>query len=432
MTGTLDLVGVGIGPFNLSLAALLDRAPAMRRIFLDRKAEFEWHSELMFGDATMQTCYLKDLVTPVDPTSPHSFLNFLVSNGLFYPFLNTQRSAISRREFEQYGRWVSRNLSSHLRFGEDVREISFDGRAFQVRSSKESYPTKNLCIATGPTPKIPAFTRPHLGARVFHAKSPTLRELDLTGKRLVVIGGGQTGLEIFRNAAIGTWGRAHSVLLATSRRTLEPLDESAFVNEYFAPSYLEKFWDFPRETKNEIVAAQKLASDGNTPSYLKEVYNDLYRLRFVERDEREIRILASRRLAGMSENAGTYDLELESTLLQRREGLRADIVILATGFETKLPPSLEPLFPRLQLDADQRPILQKSYALSWDGPKANRIYALNFSRPQHGIADPQTSLMAWRSAVVVNDLCGRKIYETRGCPDGFVEHGAHHPITELK
>ena len=428
---TLDLVGVGIGPFNLSLAALLERAPGVRRLFLDRKPEFEWHSELMFGDATMQTCYLKDFVTPVDPTSPHSFLNFLVSNGLFYPFLNTQRTVISRREFEQYGRWVSRRLASHLRFREEVEEIRFNGSQFEVRSTKGKYDTENLCIATGPTAKIPECASRFLGPRVFHAKSTALRRLDLAGKRLVVVGGGQTGLEIFRNAALGTWGRAQSVLLATSRRTLEPLDESAFVNEYFAPSYLEKFWDLPTERKNEIVAAQKLASDGNTPSYLKEVYNDLYRLRFVERDEREIRILASRRLIAMSERDGTYDLELDCPLIGRREGLKADIVILATGFETKLPPSMESLFPRLRLDSAHRPHLEKSYQLTWDGPKSNRVYALNFSRHQHGIADPQTSLMAWRSAVVVNDLCGREVYETRGCPDGFVEHGAYIPNTEL-
>ena len=97
-----DLLGIGLGPFNLSLAALLGHVEKLNIKFCDNKSEFRWHPELMFGDATMQTSYLKDLVTPVDPTNPYSFLNYLVHNGLLYHFINTDRKAITRFEFEDY------------------------------------------------------------------------------------------------------------------------------------------------------------------------------------------------------------------------------------------------------------------------------------------------------------------------------------------
>jgi lysine/ornithine N-monooxygenase len=41
---------------------------------------------------------------------------------------------------------------------------------------------------------------------------------------------------------------------------------------------------------------------------------------------------------------------------------------------------------------------------------AARIYVLSGGLHSHGIAEPQLSLMAWRSAVIVNDLADRPRY----------------------
>src|SRR5689334_21527525 len=104
---TYDLVGIGLGPSNLSLAALTSREPGFCAVFLDRKDAFDWHPGLMVPDAEMQVHFLKDLVTPVDPTNPHSFLAFQVEQKRLYRLLVTGRSKVPRREFEQYCRWVS-------------------------------------------------------------------------------------------------------------------------------------------------------------------------------------------------------------------------------------------------------------------------------------------------------------------------------------
>ena len=61
-----DLLGVGAGVFNLSLAALL----ADKKInshFLDKNPSFEWYPGLMFDSAKMQTCCIKDLVSLAEP-----------------------------------------------------------------------------------------------------------------------------------------------------------------------------------------------------------------------------------------------------------------------------------------------------------------------------------------------------------------------------
>lgn len=410
MTKPYQLIGVGIGPFNLSLAALLDKVPRFESLFLERKAAFGWHSELLFSDATMQTSYLKDLVTPVDPQSPYSFLNYLVQNGLFHAFVNTNRRTISRREFEMYCQWVSGALKHRLRFGMPADDIRFEDGRFVVRSGESSFIADNVCIGTGLTPRVPDCARPYLGLNVFHAKSDRFRDLDLTGKDVVVIGGGQTGVEVFRNTLHHKWGAFRSVKLFTSRQNLEPLDESPFTNEYFTPDYVDQFFGLDLDRKAALVSHQKLASDGNTPAYLEELYNDLYRMKHVEGDRRPISILPTRRLTGLRADGDAYRLELRNHFLHRDEVAAADVVILCTGFQNSIPKALESLQSRIRFDDHGRFVFDRNFSVAWDGPSDRKIYAVNFSRHMHGISEPQTSLMSWRSATIVNDLLGEKFY----------------------
>lgn len=78
-----DILGVGIGPFNLGLACLSTPLP-LKTIFFDNTLKFEWHPGLLIEDSTLQVPFLADLVTLADPTSPFSFLNYLKKNNRIY------------------------------------------------------------------------------------------------------------------------------------------------------------------------------------------------------------------------------------------------------------------------------------------------------------------------------------------------------------
>jgi putrescine N-hydroxylase len=65
-----DLLGVGIGPFNLSLAAMADRVSGLTSAFFERSADFRWHPGLMIEGTKLQVPFLADLVSLVDPVSP--------------------------------------------------------------------------------------------------------------------------------------------------------------------------------------------------------------------------------------------------------------------------------------------------------------------------------------------------------------------------
>ena len=132
MRAMADLVGIGVGPFNLSLAALLEPVAEMKALFLEQRGQFAWHPDQLLPGARLQTSFLKDLVTPVDPTSRHSFLNYLRARRRFYEFLNADQAAILRAEFADYLAWVAGRLGS-LRFAWPVEEVTLRGDRLQAR-----------------------------------------------------------------------------------------------------------------------------------------------------------------------------------------------------------------------------------------------------------------------------------------------------------
>ena len=425
---TYDLLGIGIGPFNLSLAALLDKAKSAKFLFLDDKPEFTWHKELMFKDATMQTSFLKDLVTPVDPTSPYTFLNYLVEKGQFYHFLNTGRKSINRVEFEDYCKWVSKQLGASLKFGCRVQKVVPTSEGYTVYHSQGSHQAKALCVASGPVPNIPECAKPHLGANVFHAKSAQAAKMNLEGKRLVVVGGGQTGVELFRNALKGQWGRPQSVRLLTGRENLRPLDEGPFTNELFTPEFVSEFYQLPQSSKDEFSERLLLASDGNTPEYLQDFYNDLYLERFYFQQMPEAGIYPMRWMTNLvSMESGAYQLKVDNRLQQKEESFSADIVVLATGFRSQIPQFLQDIEPEISKDFMGRPVIGSDYRLQMNSG-LSPIYMMNFSRHGPGVADPQTSLMSWRSAVIANKVLGNESYRTSSTESKFVHY--HNPIQE--
>ena len=49
----IDLAGIGIGPSNLSIAALIQDVPGASAAFFERKPKFDWHPGLLFRQARM-------------------------------------------------------------------------------------------------------------------------------------------------------------------------------------------------------------------------------------------------------------------------------------------------------------------------------------------------------------------------------------------
>lgn len=70
-----DFIGIGLGPFNLSLACLTQPIDELDGLFLDKNSGFDWHPGMMLDGVSLQTPFMSDLVTMADPTHKLSFLN---------------------------------------------------------------------------------------------------------------------------------------------------------------------------------------------------------------------------------------------------------------------------------------------------------------------------------------------------------------------
>ncbi|MFL6163792.1 MAG: lysine N(6)-hydroxylase/L-ornithine N(5)-oxygenase family protein [Jatrophihabitantaceae bacterium] len=408
-----DVVGVGIGPANLSLAALLTSVPEQPLgAFIERSASFRWHAGLMVPSAEMQVHFLKDLVTPVDPTNPYSFLAFLVDTRRFYRLLVTGRSRVPRKEFEQYFRWAASRLP-RLQFGTEALGLEWQRDRFVVHTTKGALHARNIVSGVGRRPWLPACARGQDPRVVFHSASLLETGRNFAGQRVAVVGGGQSGAEVVHYLLTESTQRPASVLWCTRRRNLLPLDDSPFVDELFLPNYSQYFYTLPVEQRSTLLEEQRMASDGISVTLLRAIYRRLYDLDLLEGADRACRIMLDADLIAITAAPDGLATTWRSTVTGNTSAETVDVVVCATGYQQELPEILGGLSSRLELRAG-RPTVRPDFSLVWDGPSRNQIYAQNAVRQEYGIADPNLSLLAWRSAVIANSLLGHAHFDTSG------------------
>src|SRR5690606_3785332 len=123
-----DAIAIGAGPFNLGFAALTDGLEDLKVAVLDASEKFVWHPGMMLPGTHLQVPFMADLVTMADPTSKHSFLNYLKEQGRIYPFYIRENFYALREEYSNYLAWAATNISS-VRFGHRVLEAEYrEGR----------------------------------------------------------------------------------------------------------------------------------------------------------------------------------------------------------------------------------------------------------------------------------------------------------------
>ncbi|MDX3804790.1 SidA/IucD/PvdA family monooxygenase, partial [Streptomyces sp. AK04-3B] len=161
-----DLVGIGVGPSNLALAALAHPLAEIDAVFYEQRPRFDWHPGLLIDGARIQVPFLADLVTLADPTSPWTFLNYLKTHHRLYPFYFAERFHIQRAEYDAYCRWVADQLPG-LRFRHQVDSVRwnperdvFEVDFTQLDAAGEAEAlgrthTRNVVLGIGTEPHIP-------------------------------------------------------------------------------------------------------------------------------------------------------------------------------------------------------------------------------------------------------------------------------------
>ena len=422
-------VGIGVGPANLSLASLLHSHPEVPNLFIDKKDQFGWHDGQQIPGASLQVSLFKDLVVLSDPTSKFSFLSYLHDQGKIYHFLNAQFDAMPRQEFRNYLEWASRR-NENITFGEEVLAVEFD-QFFVVHTGRRIVTAENIVIGVGTRPWVPEPAQGKLGDTQLHVADFVHGAHGLGGKRVAVVGGGQSGAEAFLDLISRPARELPRRVTWISRRgNYFPLDDSPFTNEYYVPSYSEYFFGLADATRKALNSRHILTSDGISESTLREIYQRCYVHRCVQGTEDLLALLPGRDVTGVAGGeAGGWDITLvHNDHPDVVEHVEVDTIIWATGFRSAATDFLAPIAVRLEREGDEYRIDQ-DFAVRWDGPRDRTIFVQNAARCQRGLADPNLSLNAWRSQRILDRLLGVRSNDQLA---SFIEWSAKSPANELR
>ena len=425
-----DLVGVGIGPANLSLAALAQPLAGLDAVFLDQRQGFDWHPGLLIEGTRLQVPFLADLVSLVDPTSPWSFLNHLRARERLFPFYFAERPHILRAEYEGYCRWVAERLPA-LRFGHQVDAVRWNPRSelFEVDFSQvdaeggvESLGrahTRNVVLGVGTEPYVPDMLRPLVGARevaVCHAADYLEhRERVLAAGHVTVVGAGQSGAEVFldllRNRPVGR-ERLHWLARTGA---FAPMESSELGLEHFTPDYAAYFHALDESVRDGLLPAQWQLYKGIDAGTIAAVQEELYRRSVAGGGWPNVVLTPGVRVRTAGWLSGSrVELHLEHGGQGLRTCLATDAVVLATGFrERPVGSLLRSLDPYICRDGAERPRVDEHYRVVLAREIAATgcaVYVQNAESHAHGVGAPDLGMTAWRSARILNAVTGEESY----------------------
>ncbi|MBV9576891.1 MAG: lysine N(6)-hydroxylase/L-ornithine N(5)-oxygenase family protein [Gammaproteobacteria bacterium] len=375
-----DAIGIGIGVFNLSLAALLQKNKSLKFKFFEQSKAFAWHEGMLLDNAKLQVNFLKDLASCVDPSNPYTFLAYLADQDRLYQFLNRKKNIVSRLEFNDYFKWASKRIDG-LQFGDKVIDITFNFDRFNVVTEMGNYTSKHIIVGTGIKPYIPKGCEQFLGNNFFHNYkfNQHAKNLDFSNKRVAIIGGGQSGAEIF-DTLISKKNIPEEVIWASKRINFQSLEDGCFDNEFYTPYYVEYFHKLPESLRKKKIALQQMTSDGITQELADEIYNKLYEIKYLGSRNLKFELSPNHTLAHIEKCGNQYLITLLDQDLDMLVTHLVDVVILATGYQSNILSCLGNVLPDVKNHTDL--LINSDYSINWEHSKLTKfLYKMGQSIP---------------------------------------------------
>ncbi|PPK92334.1 lysine N6-hydroxylase [Kineococcus xinjiangensis] len=409
-----DLLGVGLGPFGLSLAALADGVDDLDAVFFDQRPEFSWHPGLLLEGATLQVPFLADLVTLVDPCSRWSYLSYLRERGRLFRFYFAERFQVPRVEYDDYLRWAAASIPG-CRFGTRVDALAWDEAlgAFRVTVTdvltqrSQTCAARSVVLSVGTEPVVPQAFSGVLGKRVVHAADYLgARPALLEAGSVTVVGSGQSGAEVFLDLLRAQPETGQSLRWMTRSPAFAPMEYSKLGLEHFTPDYARFFSGLPQPTRDGLLPQQWQLYKGISAATIADVYDLLYERSAGGRGVDAVLQPGVAVEAARADGEG-YALSCRHLLQDEVFDVATDAVVLATGYAARRPALLEPLLPLLDLDEHGRYQVDSDHRVALRVPGA--LYVQNAEAHTHGVGAPDLGLGAWRSARVLSAVTGRDL-----------------------
>ncbi|MFD2581256.1 lysine N(6)-hydroxylase/L-ornithine N(5)-oxygenase family protein [Pedobacter vanadiisoli] len=409
---TYDIIGIGIGPFNLGLAALCAPIESLSTLFLDQASEFNWHPGMMLNDATLQVPFMADLVTLADPTSPYSFLNYLKQTDRIYKFYIRENFFVLRKEYNAYCKWVISHLKN-CHFGQKVSSVTYNNGIYQVEKTDqntgatETIYAKKLVLGTGTVPKVPAFVNPSLHQHVIHSSEYLkFKQTLLEQKTVSIIGSGQSAAEIFYDLLPETENGLKLKWFTRPDRFF-PMEYSKLTLELTSPEYVDHFYNLSDTKRKQLLSKQNSLFKGINFELINQIFDKLYELS-VDGKKINAELMPNCQLNNISiTNDGSYQLDFYHTESEKEFAVNTGAVVLATGYQYHEPGFLAALGDRIARNTDGLFQVQRNYAIDING---NEIFVQNAELHTHGFVTPDLGMGAYRNASIINAILGFEIY----------------------
>ncbi len=427
---TYDVVGIGFGPSNLSLAIAMEEYRAngpenpenpengVSSVFFERQSSFGWHRNMLLPSATMQISFLKDLVTFRNPTSSFSFVSYLHASGRLPQFVNNQDFFPTRQEFHQYLEWAQARVADRIVYGAEVTSIRLPSddprRTDRLRlevadgtGRDRVVEARNVVISTGLVPSMPVGTE--RDERVWHSsefleKFGRMNPADL--RRVAVVGAGQSAAEITRflydelphaevYAVIPSYG--YSVA-----------DDTPFANQIFDPAAVDDYYFGTEQTRD---AFWRYHRNTNYSVVDDEVIRDLYRRSYDEdvRGLNRLRFLNLSRVTAVKRSGAETRVSLQVGPDAEVRELDFDALVCATGYQAMEPTGLLGELDRHCLrDEEGRYRVERDYRLVTDPALRCGIYLQGGTEHTHGLTSSLLSNLAVRSGEIADSIVSRR------------------------
>jgi lysine N6-hydroxylase len=405
-----DLAGIGIGPFNLGLAALAAPISDLDCIFFDNRPQFSWHEGLLLPNAKMQVPFLADLVTGADPTSRFSFLAFLKQTNRLYQFAVLDDPYILRSEYLQYCRWVAEQITS-LHYNHQVEAIRYDAGSEWYELSvlngntvKTIY-ARRLVIGVGSVPYIPEALQPVPDAFIhasqyLHQKTAILQQPIVT-----VIGSGQSAAEVFYDLMQQHQSGIRQLNWCTRSSRFHPMETAKLTQEMTSPDYIRYFHQLSAPIKAQILKGQQHLFKGIDADLIAAIYQALYRR---TEDDIPCRLYPNFELQAIVPGREVHELQFFHKETAQTFSLPSHFNILATGYQPHIPSFLAGIRDRVCWDEQGRYEVNQHYGID---EKGTDIFVQNAEMHTHGFNTPDLGMGPYRNAVILNAILGYEHYK---------------------
>jgi len=413
-----DFAGIGIGPFNLGLAALSEPVDGLDGIFLEQRESFDWHPGMMLEPAHLQVPFMADLVTLADPTSPYSFLNFLKQTGRLYRFYIRETFYPLRAEYNQYCQWVAGQLRS-VRFSTAVLDVAYDAGVYRLSvegpEGREVLLARRLVLGTGTSPYVPAACDgiAHAAANgggglVLHNADYLSRKSELQARRsITIVGSGQSAAEIYYELLqdIDTYG--YQLNWVTRSGRFFPLEYTKLTLEMTSPEYVDYFHGLPQDQRDGLIKSQKNLYKGINSGLIDAIYDLLYTKSLAGMVDTQLLTHSSLTGAAWDPAAGSHTLQIRHGEQGVDYALDSEAVVLATGYTYREPGFLARVQDRIARDSAGRFAVARNYST---GVEPGEIFVQNAELHTHGFVTPDLGMAAYRNSCILREITGREVY----------------------